>query len=62
MGPTFIKLGQLLSTRTDLFPPATIDALARLRDHVEPVDGAEILQTIEDDLGVKVSRSSPSST
>ncbi len=59
MGPTFIKLGQLLSTRTDLFPPATIDALARLRDHVEPVDGAEILQTIEDDLEVKVSRVFP---
>src|SRR5213078_4445860 len=41
MGPTFIKLGQLLSTRTDLFPPATIDALARLHDRVEPVNGAE---------------------
>jgi predicted unusual protein kinase regulating ubiquinone biosynthesis (AarF/ABC1/UbiB family) len=59
MGPTFIKLGQLLSTRTDLFPPATIDALARLRDQVEPVDGAEVLQTIEEELGVKVSRVFP---
>src|SRR5215210_5098683 len=59
MGPTFIKLGQLLSTRTDLFPPATIEALARLRDHVEPVDGASILQTIEEELQAKVSRVFP---
>ena len=59
MGPTFVKLGQLLSTRTDLCPPATIEALARLRDRVEPVDGAEILQTIEEELEVKVVRVFP---
>ena len=51
MGPTFIKLGQLLSTRTDLFPPAAIEALSRLRDDVEAVDGADILQSIEEELG-----------
>jgi predicted unusual protein kinase regulating ubiquinone biosynthesis (AarF/ABC1/UbiB family) len=59
MGPTFIKLGQLLSSRTDLFPPATIEALSRLRDRVEPVDPAGILKTIEDDLGTRVSRVFP---
>ena len=59
MGPTFIKLGQLLSTRTDLLPPAYIQSLSRLRDHVEPVPGEEILQTIEEELGVKVSRAFP---
>src|SRR6185295_10761825 len=59
MGPTFIKLGQLLSTRTDILPPEYIQSLSRLRDHVEPVPGEEILQTIEEELGVKVSRAFP---
>ena len=37
MGPTFVKLGQLLSTRADLLPPVYLEALARLQDDVEPV-------------------------
>src|SRR5256885_2063173 len=36
MGPTFVKLGQLLSTRADLLPPPYIEALARLQDDVAP--------------------------
>src|SRR5688500_17067094 len=36
MGPTFVKLGQLLSTRADLLAPSYIEALSRLQDDVEP--------------------------
>ena len=36
MGPTFVKLGQLLSTRPDLFPAPYIDALSRLQDRLDP--------------------------
>jgi ubiquinone biosynthesis protein len=36
MGPTFVKIGQLLSTRADLLPLSYLDALSRLQDKVEP--------------------------
>ena len=58
-GPTFIKLGQLLSTRGDLLPPVMTEALARLTDHVEPVPVEIILQVLEEELKVKVSRVFP---
>ena len=38
LGPTFVKLGQLLSTRADLLPPVYVEALSRLRDDVQPLD------------------------
>jgi ubiquinone biosynthesis protein len=56
LGPTFVKLGQLLSTRADLLPLAYLEALARLQDDVEPVPFADIQRTIEDDLGVRLSK------
>ena len=56
LGPTFIKLGQVLSTRADLLPPSYLEALSRLQDDVDPVPLSEIHQTIEDDLKVRVSK------
>ncbi|MBA3240764.1 MAG: AarF/ABC1/UbiB kinase family protein, partial [Acidobacteria bacterium] len=46
MGPTFIKLAQLLSTRADLLPQAYLDALARLQDNVEPFSFGEVEQIV----------------
>jgi predicted unusual protein kinase regulating ubiquinone biosynthesis (AarF/ABC1/UbiB family) len=56
LGPTFVKLGQLLSTRADLLPPSYLEALGRLQDNVEPVSVADVYQIIEEDLRVKVSK------
>jgi ubiquinone biosynthesis protein len=56
LGPTFIKLGQLLSTRAELLPPAYLDALSRLQDDIAPVPLADVQLTIEEDLGVRLSK------
>ena len=40
LGPTFIKIGQLLSTRSDLLSPPFLEALSRLQDSVEPFSSA----------------------
>ncbi|HEX2186623.1 MAG TPA: AarF/ABC1/UbiB kinase family protein, partial [Chloroflexota bacterium] len=56
MGPTFIKLGQLLSTRPDLLPQPYIDALARLQDDVEPFPAEEADAIVQQELGVRVSK------
>jgi ubiquinone biosynthesis protein len=55
LGPTFIKLGQLLSTRADLLPPLYLDALARLRDDVEPLAEGEAEKIVAEELGVRIS-------
>lgn len=54
MGPTWIKLGQLLSTRHDLLPPAYTEALARLQDDVEPFDGDVAVAIVEEELGARL--------
>ncbi len=56
LGPTFIKLGQLLSSRVELLPQAYLEALSRLQDNVEPFafDQAEKIVTTE--LGVRMSK------
>jgi ubiquinone biosynthesis protein len=56
LGPTYIKLGQLLSTRADILPIAYMEALGRLQDKVEPFPGAEAERIIEDELGVRISK------
>ena len=56
MGPTFIKLAQLLSTRADLIPGPYLEALARLQDNVEPFTYEEVEQIVSDELGVRISK------
>jgi ubiquinone biosynthesis protein len=56
MGPTFIKLGQLLSTRADLLPPVYLEALARLQDAVEPFSFDEVEQIVQSEIGVRLSK------
>jgi ubiquinone biosynthesis protein len=51
LGPTFIKLGQMLSMREDLLPPKWTTELARLRSNATPVPFEQILPVIERSLG-----------
>jgi len=55
MGPTFIKLGQLLSTRADLLPPAYLEALSRLQDKVEPIPFETIEEIVTEEIGARMS-------
>ena len=52
LGPTFAKLGQVLSTRPDLLPPEFIDELATLQDHVTPLSEEAVVEVMEQELGV----------
>jgi predicted unusual protein kinase regulating ubiquinone biosynthesis (AarF/ABC1/UbiB family) len=54
MGPTYIKLGQLLSTRVDLLPAAYTEALTRLQDTVEPFPAEQVREIIETELDMSV--------
>ncbi len=56
LGPTFIKLGQVLSTRYDLLPAVYVDALARLQDHVAPFPFEEVERTVNSELGIRMSK------
>jgi ubiquinone biosynthesis protein len=56
LGPTFIKLGQLLSTRGDLFPQPYLEALSRLQDQIEPFPFEEVEQIVSAELGVRISK------
>lgn len=51
LGPTFVKFGQVLSTRPDLLPPIFIEELEKLQDKVNPVSWAEINQVLIKELG-----------
>lgn len=54
LGPIYIKLGQMLSTRRDLLPPVYADQLAYLQDNVPPFDGKLAIQEIERSLEKKI--------
>src|SRR5258706_11300978 len=56
LGPTFIKLGQLLSTRGDLLPEPYLEALARLQDQIEPFAFAEVEQIVSSEFGCRISK------
>jgi ubiquinone biosynthesis protein len=52
LGPTFAKLGQVLSTRPDLLPAAFIEELAQLQDNVPPLSEEQVVQVMEEELAV----------
>ena len=56
MGPTFVKFGQLLSSRPDLLPEPYLKALARLQDKVKPFPYSEVEQIVASELGVRISK------
>jgi ubiquinone biosynthesis protein len=52
LGPTFAKIGQILSTRPDLLPPEFIEELATLQDNVPPLSEEQVVKVMEQELGV----------
>ncbi len=56
MGPTFIKIGQLLASRSDLLPEVYLKPLSRLQDSIKPFSFEEVEQIILSELGARVSK------
>ena len=56
MGPTFVKLGQVLSSRPDLLPEPYLKALARLQDDVKPFAYERVEEIVTSELGVRISK------
>ncbi len=56
LGPTFIKLAQVLSTRADILPEAVISALALLQDHALPENADTIKKIVEQELGTDIEK------
>ncbi|MES2858087.1 MAG: AarF/UbiB family protein [Pseudomonadota bacterium] len=56
LGPTFIKIGQALSTRPDMVPPAYLVALERMQNDVAPVPFEDIRAVAEEELGFKLGK------
>jgi ubiquinone biosynthesis protein len=56
LGPTYVKLGQVLASRADLLPPAFIEEFRKLQDRVRPFPTAEAREAIERELGGPVER------
>ena len=51
LGPSYIKLGQWLSTRTDVLPQPYLEVLAKLQDDVPPSDFSSVQETLEKEIG-----------
>jgi ubiquinone biosynthesis protein len=56
LGPTFVKFGQLLSTRPDIVPPDVIVELRKLQDDVTPFPMEDVERVVEEELGLTVER------
>ena len=56
MGPTYVKLGQVLASRPDILPRPYINALPRLHDGVKPFSFAEVEEIVTAELGVRISK------
>jgi len=56
MGPTYVKLGQVLAGRPDLLPDPYLKALARLQDNVKPFPYSEVEEIVMAELGVRISK------
>ncbi|MDD1687405.1 AarF/ABC1/UbiB kinase family protein [Methanoregula sp.] len=48
LGPTFVKFGQIMSTRTELLPPEMIEQLKKLQDHARPIPFSQVMEIIEE--------------
>src|SRR3954470_24130078 len=56
LGPTFVKLGQLLSSRPDLLPPQYLKPLSRLQDKVKPFPFEDVQTIVESELGTRINK------
>jgi predicted unusual protein kinase regulating ubiquinone biosynthesis (AarF/ABC1/UbiB family) len=56
MGPTYIKFGQILSTRPDIVPREYVETLEALQDSLEPFSFADVERIVEEDLGIRISK------
>jgi ubiquinone biosynthesis protein len=56
LGPTFVKFGQLLSTRPDVVPPDILTELQGLQDDVRPFPAADVERVVHEDLGLSIER------
>jgi ubiquinone biosynthesis protein len=48
LGPTFVKFGQIMSTRTELLPPEMIEQLKKLQDHAKPIPFSQVMEVIRE--------------
>jgi ubiquinone biosynthesis protein len=56
LGPAYVKLGQFISTRSDILPIEYLEALSRLQDNVQPFSFAEVEEIVKAELGTKISK------